>query len=277
MARALHFPDDVTATMGKFRELQQSLTQANELKQCELRIANRVWLQHGLFVRPSFMTLTQENFGAEVGLVDFDTPQTKQTINDWVSRQTEGKIRDLLQQSPLGPLVVTNALYFHAEWDKAFDAKGTRPLPFDLGSRKVRTPFMYQQSSLAYVEAEGVQILEMPYRGGALSMIVLLPRDAGRLEALESALSIERLSDWLSAARRKSVVVLLPKFKFDDRIVLNAPLAELGIKQVFAIDKADFRGIAETTSPIFIDKVIHQATIEVEERGTTAAAATAVQ
>jgi len=149
-------------------------------------------------------------------------------------------------------------------------------MPFYLATgQKVDVPMMYQAGKFNYAENAQVQILEMPYAGGDLSMVVLLPKPECGLGKLEAALSTELVRSWLSRLSKQKVEVYLPRFKVEKRFLLNKQLKDLGMVDAFDQDLADFSGMAPVRE-LYISTVIHKAFVEVNEEGTEAAAATAV-
>ncbi len=201
-----------------------------------------------------------------------------QEINRWVEKQTADKIKDLIKPSDLGRdtrLVLTNAIYFKGDWVKPFDNKDTRPEDFTVSAeKKVKVPLMQQKASFGYRQEETFQVLEMPYAGQELSMVVLLPKKADGLAELEKALSAQRLTGLLSTLGRREVVTFLPKFKLEAYFELKPTLEALGMKLAFA-GQADFSGI-NSEEELSVSAVIHKAYVDVNEEGTEAAAATAV-
>jgi len=245
-----------------------------------LAVANAMWGQKGYPFNAAYQELLRKHYGAGVSEVDFqrDMENARQTINKWVEQQTAGKITDLIAPGALDPLtrlVLTNAVYFKASWAAQFDEHATKTEPFFGTSGQVDVPMMNQTRSFNYFENDRIQLLEMPYRGGECSMIVVLPRKRDGLAELEKDLKIADLDAWISAARPRRVQVSLPRFRITWQFMLADVLRSMGMKRAFDSGQADFSGIA-TVEQLAISAVIHKAWVDVNEKGTEAAAATAV-
>jgi serpin B len=204
--------------------------------------------------------------------------KARQTINTWVERQTNDKIKDLIGEgvlSPLTRLVLTNAIYFKGNWASQFDEEATRDEPFTLqDGSKVQVPIMHQRATFGYAETDTLQLLEMPYVGDELSMVVLLPKKIDGMDGLEAELSCEPFWQWAEQARRREVIVALPRFKMTRKVNLERVLASMGMPEAFTRN-ADFSGMTGGRD-LFISAVVHQAYVDVNEEGTEAAAATGV-
>jgi serpin B len=204
-------------------------------------------------------------------------------VNDWVHQQTNGKIKDFLPHGVLNSgtkLALINAIYFNGAWKHEFDKEKTFHGPFyALGDREHKTEvnMMSKTSKHKYYfdQENGCHILELPYTGDELSMIILLPEELGGISRLEKSLTIENLDRWMTLMINTTVSVALPRFKLSQQVELKSVLPKLGIKDLFDARKADLSGISET-SGLFVSHVIHKADVEVNERGSEAAAATGV-
>jgi serpin B len=277
MARAQHLDDDLPNAHAAYHKLLQQWNAAGQKRAYELRVANRLWGQSGYPIRPEFQALTREQYGSEMVSLDFAQSQSARAeINHWVDQQTRGKIDDLIAAGTLDGttrLVLTNAVYFKGDWEHPFEKKATQEQDFTVSAwRKVKTPLMHQTESLRYAEDETVQILEMPYAGGELSMLLLLPKKADGLSALSASLSLERLDGLLAQLRERQVISFIPKFKLEASFAMKPTLEALGMKLAFSRD-ADLSGISARDA-LFISAVIHKAFVDVNEEGTEAAAAT---
>jgi serpin B len=277
IAQALHLLDQ-DRTHPAFNALDQALDERGEQDGVTLHIANALWPQQGYPFLDAYLDLLAENYGA--GLRPLDFPQAeaaRQTINQWASDQTEEKIQDLLPEGALdGPiaLVLTNAVYLDAAWQYAFSEDGTYEGAFNLlDGRQVDVPVMSQIAVLAYAQLGGVQAVELPYVGGELSMVLLVP-DADTFEAFAQELTVEELSVLLDALQPAQLRLNMPKFAYDARFALQDALVELGMVDAFG-SKADFSGM-DGTLELFVDNVYHKAFISVDEAGTEAAAVSAV-
>ena len=284
MAQTLRFDASQQRVASAFGDLGRSLADQggeDEPANVELAIANRLWGQRGETFLDPFLETIRINYGGGLETVDFiaDLENTRRTINDWVAEQTRDRIKDLLRQGDLSPgmmLVLTNAIYFKGDWLTQFDPKKTRDGRFFISDEKaVEAPMMSLKSDFGLYESDDLQVLEMPYDGERLAMVILLPRARDGLADLEAALSAEKLDEWLKGAAVRETQVILPRFKVTSRFDLGQTLKQMGMPLAFAPGRADFSGM-NGKRDLFIGKVIHQAWVEVDERGTEAAAATAV-
>jgi serpin B len=245
-----------------------------------LNIANAIWGQKDYEFLSDFLDVLAENYGAGLRILDFinETEQSRITINDWISDQTEGRIEDLIPQGAIDALtrlVLTNAIYFNAAWAYPFDEEMTADSPFYLlDGGQVIVPMMKQTESFGYAEGEGYQAVELPYDGDELSMVILLP-ESGNFEVFEEGLQVQQVSDIISSLQPTEVALTMPQIEFDSEFSLKDTLAGMGMRDAFSPDDADFSGM--TGNPeLFISDVIHKAFVAVDEAGTEAAAATAV-
>jgi serpin B len=302
MARVLHFPNDASAVPASFASLQHSLEEmsvktAELVKESKrfggptepitLSIANRLFAQKGYDFRESFLTLVKQNFGAAFELLDFvhDASRATQHINKWVADQTRDRIRDLIPSGALDEttrLVLANALYLKAPWVDPFSEKATRPEPFHVhGSASVDVPMMQKRDKhFGYAKREGYTAVSLPYAGYDLQFLVLLPDDVNGLRALESQLTSEMLAKCAKLETRE-VDLHLPKFKIEPPTILLAEKFEaLGMKTAFnkPAGSANFDRMAprKPNDYLYISQVFHKTFIAVDEKGTEAAAATAV-
>jgi serpin B len=280
MAGVLHFGTDQTGLHSQFGELQKQLNAVQEKKDIALNIANALWAQKEHRFLPAFLKIAKSDYAARVEQVDFRTgaESARTEINDWVSGKTAGRIQDLIPPGTLDPmtrLVLVNAIYFKGQWATPFKERDTIPMPFDTTPDQTTTAqFMNLKDTFNYAEAPGLQLLELPYVGGDLSIVVLLPGETNGLKQLEDGLSGEKLDGWLRQASRVKVDVYLPKFKLTQQFALGDTLAAMGMSDAFS-DRADFSGM-DGGRDLFISAVIHKAFVEVNEKGTEAAAATGV-
>lgn len=245
-----------------------------------LQMANRLWGQNGYQFRADYLTRLENDFAAPLGQLDFsDSPEpSRKTINDWVADQTRDRIKNLLPSgsiTSLTRLVLTNAIYFKADWRDEFNKKLTKDQPFSCADGKqIKLPLMNQEKEFSYAEDETVQVLEMPYKSGGLSMVVILPKERLGLSAVERQLTDERLAGWLGQLESQKVNVFFPKFKLETQFSLAEALKELGMPRAFS-NAAEFGGMS-TAEPLNISDMVHKAFVEVDEQGTEAAAATGV-
>ncbi len=272
MAQVLHYPADE----AKIHALASEWTaQLASLKDIELRTANRLWLSPSFELTPAFDQLTKEHYKAGVERISFnpDKEKARARINKWVEEQTADRIKNLLQPNNVTTdtkLVLTNAVYFKAKWEREFNPQDTRPLPFTQAEGEiVQTPMMLRKAMMPYYETSGFQAVRIPYAGGATSMIVVLPAK-GKAPVL-TANEFSKLRSGLADAK---VVMRLPRFTLNARVDMIPMLNALGMNVPFT-NAADFSNMT-TKEPLKIGAVIHQTFIKVGEKGTEAAAATSV-
>ncbi len=224
--------------------------------------------------------MVQVHYGAVLTEVDFRTAAEKarKKMNKWVSKETNGKIEDLIARGILDEdtrLVLTNAIYFLGKWNSEFDKEDTEELPFTfLDGKKADVPMMRQEEEFLYGESESLQIINLPYVGHDLSMVILLPKKNDGLKELEDEFEFDEFSGAVWKLEKREVKLMMPKFKMTSSFNLSEVLKELGMVDAFSTD-ADFSGMAKKEE-LFISEVIHKAYVDVNEEGTEAAAATAV-
>ena len=301
MARVLHFSNggDVPAS---FSALQHSLEQtsaktAELVKESKkfggpsepitLNIANRLFAQKSYHFREAFLSLVKQNFGGAFEPLDFvaDPAAATQRINKWVADQTRDRIRDLIPGGALDNttrLVLANALYLKAPWASEFSQNGTKPEPFFVrGAGPVDVPMMRKtDTQFGYARRDGFTVVSLPYAGDDLQFLVLLPDEIQGLRGLESKLSSDILATFAKIEKR-DVELHLPKFKLEPpTITLAKQFEALGMKTAFDQPKgsANFDKIAprKPDDYLYISQIFHKTFIAVDEKGTEAAAATAV-
>ncbi|MCK4368495.1 MAG: serpin family protein [Dehalococcoidales bacterium] len=244
-----------------------------------LNIVNAIWGQKDYEFLSDFLDLLAENYGAGLRVLDFVSApeESRITINNWVSDQTEGRIEDLIPQGlidALTRLVLTNAIYFNAAWQYPFEEDMTEDGPFYLlDGGEVTVPMMRQTELFGYAEGDGYQAVELPYDGGELSMIILLPQ-AGQFETFEGSLDAQQVDEIIGRLEHRQVTLAMPRFEFESSFGLREALVAMGMPVAFSGD-ADFSGMTGNRD-LFIAEVIHKAFVSVDEAGTEAAAATAV-
>jgi len=244
-----------------------------------LNIVNAIWGQKDYEFLSDFLDVLAENYGAGLRILDFitETEKSRLAINQWVSDQTEGRIKDLIPQGAIDALtrlVLTNAIYFNAAWEYPFDEDMTADGPFYLlDGGQVTVLMMKQTESFGYTDGEGYQAVELLYDGDELSMVIILPED-GQFEVFEEGLEAEKVSDIISGLQLAEVTLTMPRFEFDSEFSLKDTLAGMGMPVAFS-GAADFSGMTGTPN-LYISEVLHKAFVSVDEAGTEAAAATAV-
>ena len=281
MAQTLHFTLDQERLHPAFAELRENIQQAGDIK---LSQANSLWPQEGHPFLPAYLSLIERHYGISITAVDYTNETTRQaackTINAWVQEKTEGRISNLISEANLDELtrlVLTNAIYFKGRWKNEFELERSKDALFFLSARNcVEVAMMDQTEHFKYAETDSVQIVELPYRGGEVSMLVVLPRQIEGLAALERSLSAAELNAWRNALTERRVNVMLPKFAMTFEAWLGKTLKAMGMAEAPAWPGANFAGFDGDPNWFYIDEVIHKAYVEVNERGTEAAAATAV-
>ena len=244
-----------------------------------LNIVNAIWGQKDYEFLETYLDTLAENYGAGLRILDFikQPEQSRVTINDWVSDQTEARINDLIPQgaiSDLTRLVLTNAIYFNAAWQNPFEKESTHDALFNLlDGSQINVPMMQQTESLKYTEVKEYQAVELPYDGNELSMVILLPQ-LGDFTRFEDNLHLEQVQDIIANLENNQVNLSLPKFEFDSTFSLKKTLSDMGMPVAFT-DDADFSGMNGNTE-LQITDVFHKSFVSVDEAGTEAAAATAV-
>lgn len=280
MAQVLHFGNNQDKVQALFGTLQNQLNEAQKKQEIQLNVANGLWAQKGHPFLSAFLDIARKQYDANVNQVDFRTSAgpARNEINDWVSQKTKGKITNLIPQGMLNPmtrLVLVNAIYFKGRWSTQFKKGSTTNAPFSVtGDRKMQVPLMNITENFNYAEPEGLQVLELPYVGNDVSMVVLLSRENNGLKTLENSLSVPKLYEWLTQLHSQKVNVFLPKFKLTDQFSLAKTLAAMGMTAPFS-PQADFSGM-DGGHDLFISDVVHKAYVDVNEEGTEAAAATSV-
>ncbi len=285
MADTLHFTLSQDRLHPAFNSLDIELGKRGEGAEGKdedgfrLNVLNAIWGQKGYQFLPTFLDVLAENYGAGLRPLDFAGAPEKSRliINEWVSDQTEGRIEDLIPQGLidiLTRLVLTNAIYFNAAWQYPFNEDLTRDSQFYLlDGREITVPMMSQTESFGYAEGDNYRAVELPYDGGELSMVILLPH-AGQFEAFEESLNAERVSAIVSALEQRQVALAMPKFEFESAFKLKEALMAMGMPVAFT-EAANFSGMTGGRE-LFISEVVHKAFVSVDEAGTEAAAATAV-
>ena len=275
-----HFPESSTLRPN-FAAIYNEINKKD--KSYELSTGNALWVQQDYKFLDEYLSNVEKYYGGKATNLDFvrETEKSRQTINTFIEEQTNNKIKDLIPQWGLDAsirLVLTNAIYFKGTWTWEFDKSDTREQDFKITpTNVVKTPMMYMDNDKAefsYADVGDLQILELPYKGDGISMLILLPTE--NLDSIEPLLTVEKLEEWKGQMRKdKLESIYLPKFEFDTKYFMVDTLSALGMPTAFSAGNADFSGM-DGSRDLFINVVIHQAYIKVDEEGTEAAAATAV-
>jgi len=278
MRQVLHFDLADQELHSGFSRLIRSMNEPK--KDYQLSVVNAIWAQEGYAFKEDFLQQIEAYYQAGFNLVDFinDRTNARKTINDWIEENTEGKIKNMIKENNINALtrlILTNAIYFKGSWQKPVDPSATELRPFYVSrDTEKEVLMMWQRSDFRYTDDDLVQVLELPYSGSGVSMIVILPKEERTLHEVEQQLSLELFKQWISNLKMESVEVYLPKFRIECRLELRTVLMNMGMSDAFA-DAADFSGM-DGTKKLKIQNVIHQSFVEVDEKGTEAAAATAV-
>ena len=286
MAQALHFSLPPAQLHPAFNAVDQTLASrgqgflGGDGGPMQVNITNALWAEQTYTFESDFLDTLAANYGAGVNLLDFvGAPEpSRLTINAWVAAQTNNKIEDLLPPGSIGSstrLVLTDAVYFNAAWSAPFDANDTHDGSFSLldGSR-VTVNFMNAQLALPAIRGTNYVAASLPYADTRLSLVVVVP-DAGQFSQVESSLDATALATLVAGLVSQPVSLTLPRFKIETGTSLKVLLQTLGMTSAFIPGVADFSGMDGTHS-LSISNVIHKAFIDVAEKGTEAAAATAV-
>lgn len=285
MRRVLHFHGSPAEVMQAAGELARQLQDPN--RPIKFRLANRLFGEQTYTFEPAYLDATQRAFGAPLEAVDFAhaAEPARQRINTWVEQQTEQRIRELIAPRALNAstrLALVNAIYFLGDWQTPFAAQATRPEPFHRNAQLHKdVPTMHQSTQLRFAQGGGCKLVELPYRGGNLSMLLVLPDQLEGIAALEQSLDAAGLERLTQALQPQTVVVSLPKFEINPAasLALSEQLKTMGMGLAFDRQRADFSGIANPPDPrdrLVLSQVFHKAFVRVDEQGTEAAAATAV-
>ena len=282
MQVTLHLPSDNETRQKGYSALQKALNTSDSM--FKLSVANALWAQNKYPFTSSFLTTTQTVFNAHIDNVDYknETEKARLTINDWVEKKTHDKIKNLIPQGVINAntrLVLTNAIYFKGNWQIEFNKEMTRDEDFKTSNNLLQKVSMMRYSKAIYsqyAENDSVQMLELPYKGDKLSMLIYLPKT--NHEGLLKTFNWKALEALKKELNKTEIVINLPKFKFETQYRMAKDLAAMGMPVAFT-DNADFSGMSDATNAnekLKISQVIHQAFVEVNEEGTEAAAATAV-
>jgi serpin B len=273
ISQAAFLPTSHDALRRGFSFVGNRLQELDGQEGMALRRTTAIWCHPAQQLRESFIEFCGAAVGAKVVDQEFDS----KAINGWVSEQTMGRIDMIIgpeELERLSRLVLVNALYFKGRWQRQFAVEATRPGMFNrsLGTA-VEVPMMSGEQTAPYANYEGAQVLQLPYFGGQIVMLVVLPADGTPLTSIETNLSTDWLRGCYRSLRPTLVDVRLPTFSLRSDLELNSTLQHLGMRKAFTLD-ADFSGIDGNPTNLLINAVLHQAYVDVNEEGTEAAAAT---
>jgi serpin B len=283
LLKALHWgpaSDRLSAGFGA-QDRQLDLSGQHDVT---LLVANGLWYQMGGEPSAAFLQTAQGAYRAEARSADFSTnpASVQQEINGWVGHKTHGKIADLLPPGSIKAdtrLALVNAIYFKGKWEHPFEARRTSVRPFFVrGETSAMVSQMNETAELKFLSIPGADLLEMPYKGEGLSMVILLPSETDGLPSLERSLSLDppHLVEWLASldfSRPESIRVTLPRFTMSHSLELTETLRQLGVTSAFDRHNADFSPI-NGNHDLYVSTLLHKAFLDVNEEGTEAAAAT---
>jgi serine protease inhibitor len=279
MQQTLHLPSgDVGAAFANIDCENETDGQAGGN---QLSIANGVFGQEGFGFQQPFLNTLKQDYGAPLQQVDFESNPdgSRQTINNWVSQETQGEIPNLLPQGSISQttrMVLADAIYFKGVWTYQFDPSKTQQGPFSLTTTsQVQVPLMNQTATFGLYQGQGFAMLEMAYASDNIAIDVVLPDAVDGLSQVAASFTAANLSTWVSGLSQQKVAVTLPRFTLTSNFDLTRILAGMGMPLAFDPQNADFSGI-DGKKDLYITAVIHQATVDVDESGTVAAAATGV-
>ena len=283
MANVFHFPLPQERLHPTFGALVRSLDRGIGFGGYELRVANRTWGQQGFPFRDEFVRITREDYGAEMQQADFaqSAESARLNINAWVAERTNDRIRDLFPQGTIDSytrLVLANAIYFKGLWATQFDRAKTQDALFYLSATNaVPVPTMKREGKARIASVSGATMLELAYKGGDLSMLIVLPHRFDGLPELEASLTSDALRDAIAALNEtpSEIPIAIPRFRIESKFMLGRTLSDMGMPSAFQAGAADFSGI-DGRQDLHIAAAIHQSFVEVNEEGTEAAAATGV-
>jgi len=282
IAEVLHLPDALDQLhpflAGRNRHSAGEMGE----DEAELESATALWVDRSASLSTEFLDLVTRHHDLDVENVDF-SDAAEPRINRWAEGKSHGKIRQLLTPGSLSPvdtrLVITNVLYFLGIWESKFKVENTETQPFWVDEdTRVDVPMMFQEGEFRYGESDSVKLIELPYRGGEFSMLVLLPDGNRDVEELEASLSLEHLETWTERLEAHEVELFLPRMKLELDLRLKECLREIGMPDAFSSVYADFSPMTrEGAEALRISDVIHKTYLDVNEEGVEAVAATAVE
>ena len=281
MAKVLHFLlfRSRAQLYATFQGLTQELVSQNDVR-LKLHIVCALWAQINHMFLPGFTSILKDNYGVELGRVDFrkQPEAARRTINQWAVEETAGKIKELVPRNGITTttrLILTNAVYFNAQWLYPFDGGQTADGVFRLwDGQTVSVPMMKREAQLGYAAGNGWKAVEIPYEGEGITMVLILP-DYGRFKEVQALLSAGWVDKVVAEFHEKEVCLAMPKFMNRASLKLKAILVRLGMESPFNPTNADFSGM-DGARDLFLDEVYHETFISVDEAGTEAAAASAV-
>ena len=278
MAEALRLNEDPNSSGNCYERLGRPLgfQLETERRGLEMLTANSLWCDDGFAPREEYAKTLKEHYWAEIQTVSFRAPDAAGKVNTWAREKTHGRIPTLISSlEGKSPLIALNAVYFKGLWIMPFKAEQTKEQEFTLqDGKKELVPMMRQSGSFRYEERDGAQIIGLPYKGGMSMCVVLPPREAS-FPKFCAELSNAVGTSWTVAVEERPGHLRLPRFRMETQADLTAPLKAMGMGQVFDLDRAALEGISEA-KPLYLMGVLQKDFVEVNEKGTEAAAVTHV-
>ena len=277
LEKVFFFPNDQTVRRPNFARIYNLIN--NNSRYFDLHTANALWIQKNYPILQDYLQVIETYYGGEAFNVDFSgaTEQTRELINEWIEHQTNYTIKDFFPPNSIDPLtrlVLTNAIYFKGIWLKQFDENETTEDIFWIDNdTTVKIQMMKVYDFFNYTETDDLQIIELPYKGKRICMLVLLPKR--NIEQIEDNLTINSLNSWVENLTEQRIEVYLPKINLSTEYSLKEILESMGLHSIFCPGEADFSGI-DGTKNLFVDEAIHKAFIKIDEKGTEASAATGI-
>jgi serpin B len=274
MEHAFDFEPDEQKRRADLADIQSSLNPSD--KKFTLQLANALWLAQGFEPLQEYVNTVTTYYDSEVEVLDFTSSDAVNTINGWVDNKTEGKIEELFKElDPNTRLVITNAIYFKGNWTMPFDKERTTDADFVTPQKTIQVPMMSRDDLFNYTKDHMVEVVELPYQGDRLSMLIILPDHLVGMTPVEDSLTIEKIQKWRNNLAEQRLLVQIPKFTLETEYDLKRILPDMQVHSAFSSSDADFSGISGSKG-LFIEKAIHKAFVDVNEEGTEAAAATGI-
>jgi len=244
-----------------------------------MEIANSIWYRQGFSVEQDFIDVNREYYNAGVEALDFDSPDAVQTINNWVDDNTNGKIPEIIESiDPLTMMYLINAIYFNGKWTYQFDKDNTSEQPFYLADgSQIQVDMMQNEATLNYTSNDLFKAVEMPYGRGNYSMVCMLPGEDLKVGDVVQQMDADNWNQWMQTMDSANVQVHLPRFSFEYKKTLKELLKSMGMEEAFNANQSDFSGINPDRPDLHISEVKHKTFVEVDEKGTEAAAVTSVE
>lgn len=243
----------------------------------QVEIANSIWVNDNFSLKPTFADTNIYYYKAGINTLDFSNPDSKNIINSWISHKTHDKIKDVIDAIPPDALMyLINAIYFNGNWKYEFEKSDNSPITFKTEDGKAEeVEGMKLTATLNTSYQNDLSLLELPYGNDRYSMVIMLPSEEKNVEEIIQIFSAENWSKWMNEMKETNITVHIPKFKHEYKTLLNKHLTNMGLGIAFG--NADFSGMINEDIGLNVSRVIHQTFIDVNEKGTEAAAVTVVE